>query len=521
MLMKQRIGLVLISALFLTAAFPAIGWSLFAWIALIPFFYALRGLDFWQGFSLGSLLGLIHFCGILYWIGYPVTKYAHMSIFLAMGAVFLLSFILSIFIGVFGVAIVSVINRPALFYFGTPVFFLAVEYARSTFFSGFPWALLGASQYNQSLILQTADLFGVWGITFLLVLGNAAIFLMIESFRFYSRLKKQHEKSIFVLIFIFPLLLAAVIYYGHGRLLNIEKRSYESNHVRAAILQGNILPSLKWDTARRNQTMDKYIKLALTPTAQSADLIVLPETALAFQLVQEETSWSYMRAHIFPTKSWFVVGAPYSKEDKEITRYFNSAFLINPQGRIVDRYDKAHLVPFGEYSPAVPFGGRVALPGLGDFTPGEAGQILKTDKMILGPQICYEVIFPKYSRLTSQNGANILVNLTEDGWYGKTSGPYQHFSLTVLRAVENRRALIRAANTGFSGFVLPSGKVLTKSKLYEEAVLVADLPILKEKTVYQTIGDLLPQTCLVLLTIWFLFQIMIYSRQKKGCKKGG
>ena len=170
------------------------------------------------------------------------------------------------------------------------------------------------------------------------------------------------------------------------------------------------------------------------------------------------------------------------------------------------KYDKTHLVPYGEYVPFkkwLPFLGKIVAQ-VGDFDAGKIGNTLQWKDQHLGVQICYEIIFPNLSRAMANNNASLLINITNDAWFGKTSGPYQHFSMTVLRAVENRRSLARAANTGISGFVDPVGNILAATPLLEEAALTRSLPLLKEKSIYTRMGDLFARVCfgiVLLLTV--------------------
>jgi len=163
------------------------------------------------------------------------------------------------------------------------------------------------------------------------------------------------------------------------------------------------------------------------------------------------------------------------------------------------KYDKAHLVPYGEYTPFkeyLPFLGKI-VEHVGDFKPGIQGQTLDMQGRKLGVQICYEIIFPALARAMVQNGAGLLITITNDAWYGTTAGPYQHFSLAVLRAVENRRALARAANTGISGFIDPAGRVLERTPLMKEAAVVRELPLLETTAVYTRWGDIFAASCLI------------------------
>ncbi len=206
-------------------------------------------------------------------------------------------------------------------------------------------------------------------------------------------------------------------------------------------------------------------------------------------------------------KAWFIIGSPsYSISDKRPV-YHNSAYLVKPGGIILEKYDKAHLVPFGEYVPLkkwLPFIGKIVAQA-GDFKAGTMGKIMEKSPWPLGVLICYEVIFPDLSQTAAENGAALLVNITNDAWYGTTSAPYQHFSMAVFRAIENKRALVRAANTGISGFISPFGEILDKSPLFRDMAMVRKVPVLTQDmagmTFYAKYGDIFARICIFLSLI--------------------
>jgi apolipoprotein N-acyltransferase len=152
---------------------------------------------------------------------------------------------------------------------------------------------------------------------------------------------------------------------------------------------------------------------------------------------------------------------------------------------------------------------------VGDFRGGLEGKTLSWKNEPIGVQICYEIIFPGLSRAMAKNNASLLINITNDAWFGKTSGPYQHFSMTVFRAVENRRALVRSANTGISGFIDPAGRVLASTPLLQDAALVQSIPLVKTKTIYTRIGDLFAQLCLAIVLLVILLEIVRYGTKRK------
>ena len=268
---------------------------------------------------------------------------------------------------------------------------------------------------------------------------------------------------------------------------------------RVAVVQGNIDQGVKWDPAHQSAAIRTHHRLSQTAKLQNPDLIVWPESATPFYLFYDEHPTERVMAGIEAVNIDFLIGSPsVAKQGKNVI-YFNSAYLISPSAKDVSRYDKTHLVPYGEYVPFerwLPFLGKVVAQ-VGDFRPGRPGKILPWRKGDLGIQICYEVIFPRLSRKLVKNGAALLINITNDAWFGTTSGPYQHFSMTIFRAVENRRALARAANTGISGFIDPVGRILASTPLLEEATLTRPLPVLNQISFYTRFGDLFAIACLI------------------------
>jgi apolipoprotein N-acyltransferase len=199
----------------------------------------------------------------------------------------------------------------------------------------------------------------------------------------------------------------------------------------------------------------------------------------------------------------------------------NSVYLIDGDARLKGSYEKVHLVPFGEYVPLkrwLPFLGKLVAE-VGDFKSGRKGNTLSWREHKLGPLICYEIIFPRLARAMAAGGAHLLVSQTNDAWFGRTSAAYQHFSMGVFRAVENRRSLARAANTGISGFIAPTGEIQEETPLFQDAVRSRSLPLLTETTLYTRIGDLFAQICLALVTANLLWRVWFNSGGKHKRKR--
>jgi apolipoprotein N-acyltransferase len=271
-----------------------------------------------------------------------------------------------------------------------------------------------------------------------------------------------------------------------------------SPKIKVAIIQGNIDQAKKWDPAFQRTSTEKYIRLSLSTKKYQPDLVVWPETATPFYFLHNAELSKMVKKGIHDTGTDFLIGSPsFNLRDNRV-EYYNSAYLIGPEGNVYGRYDKAHLVPFGEYVPFkkwLPFIDKM-VEGVGDFMPGIKGKTIKWGDYRLGVQICYEIIFPHLSRAMIINHASLLVNITNDAWYGRSSAPNQHFSMAVFRAVENRRSIIRSANTGISGFIDPSGKIIAATPLFEEAAITRSVPIFEEMTVYSRFGDLFAMACL-------------------------
>ena len=210
----------------------------------------------------------------------------------------------------------------------------------------------------------------------------------------------------------------------------------------------------------------------------------------------------------------FIIGSPcYSHRNNKV-EYYNSAYLISSAGHVYGRYDKAHLVPFGEYIPLkrwLPFLGKM-VEHVGDFKPGKKGNTLHWNNGKLGFLICYEIIFPDLSRAMAKNQAALLVNITNDAWYGRTGAPYQHFSKAIFRAVENRKALVRSANTGISGFIDPVGRVIDSTDLFQDAVRTHNVPLINQTSFYSRFGDLFAICCLAVMVLIVLANLI----RKKG-----
>jgi apolipoprotein N-acyltransferase len=521
---SKNMLLAVLSGLLLTGAFPKIGWDWLAWFALVPLLAAISNLSVRESFRIGFVTGLVHYLSLLYWVVPVMRTYGYLPLYLSVAILFLFTAVLALFPAVFSMALAAVGTSPLRCLLAMPVLWVAVEYVRTFIFTGFPWELLGYSQYLRHHLIQIADLFGVYGVSFLIAMGNAAIFLTIM----YIGRKTWHGRPVsrpLVLgasaLFVAGFLLTWI--YGAWRIQATDRLMAAAPTARVAVIQGNIDQALKWDPVFQANTIKTYNRLSLAVKSEKPDLIVWPESATPFFLFYDRQPTEKVLAGIEKADTDFLIGSPSFERQGKREIYYNSAYLVSPVTKKIRKYDKAHLVPYGEYVPFkkwLPFLGKLVAQ-VGDFRPGTPGKTLQWHKNALGVQICYEIIFPGLSRAMVKNNAVLLINITNDAWFGKTSGPYQHFSMTIFRAVENRRALARAANTGISGFIDPVGRILASTPLLQEAALTRALPLIRSKTFYTRYGDILALACLGGTTFVILIEIgnyMLKFRKRRKIK---
>ncbi len=501
-----------LSGLLLTGSFPKTDIAWFAWFAIVPLLLALKDVSLKEGFRLGFVTGLVHYLTLAYWLAYTMKTYGGLPLYVSIPVLFLFSAYLALYVAVFSAGIVRLFSKPAMCFIMIPVLWVSLEYIRSFLFSGFPWELMGYSQFKNLYLIQISDIFGVYGVSFLIILSNSAIFLALlcltgKTWQGITISKCLAAASVFVFASVFSF----VWFYGKYRVSSVDEMISESPSAQVAIVQGNIDQAKKWDPEFRIETIQKYTDLSFSARKHNPDLVVWPETATPFYFLYNVKLTEMVLKSVHETGAGFLIGSPSFIRGENNTEYHNSAYLINPDGTVSGQYDKTHLVPFGEYVPLkkwLPFLGKI-VEHVGDFTPGKEGNTILFDDYSLGLQICYEIIFPNLSRMMVKNNAGLLINITNDGWYGRTGAPYQHFSMTIFRAVENKRSLIRSANTGISGFIDPAGRVLGSTLLFEDAVLTCSVPVLNKKTFYTCFGDMFAMICAGITLLVSVFQFPI------------
>ncbi len=513
----------IISGILLILSFPKPGLYGLAWVSLIPFLLSITAQKvsgkkaFWMGF----VFGMVYFFGTIYWIYHSIHFYGNVPLIPSILAVLLLSAYLSLYPGLFSFLLSFIYTRtfyPLIII--APSLWVILEYLRTYLLTGFPWSLIGYTQFRVLPVIQIADITGVYGISFLIVAFNACIVDIVllkkrrEEIPFYS-LAPQIGGFVFLII-----ALLSTLAYGYWRL----SQQRPGELIRITIVQGNIPQDRKWDPLFQNEVMKTYKELTREAVRlNSPHLVVWPETATPFIFDPDPVSpASYQSIDLMEftreIQTYLLFGAIRSEsvtspKGGKVTggspAFYNSAFLLNKDGKVTYIYDKIHLVPFGEYVPLrrlLFFIDKITV-GIGDYRPGEDTKRAVTPFGRFSTLICYEIIFPGLVRASIKDGGDFIVNITNDAWFGKTSGPYQHFSKAVLRAVENRKPIIRAANTGISGFIDSNGRILAETPLFERMAITMDLKTERTATFYTRFGDLFVYIC-ILITIFVLAKVI-------------
>jgi apolipoprotein N-acyltransferase len=469
------------SGVLLTLGFPPFHLAWLSWAALVPLLLAVRGKTLRQAMGLGFLTGFTHFLTALYWIAYVVRHYGSLPLPMAAGVLVLLAAYLGLYPAVFAGVARAWDSRPRFQWYGLPFVWVALEWLRAHALTGFPWANLGYTQTPFATLVQQADLTGVYGVGWLVVLGNTCLAACVAS--------RRPRRCL-----AFPLLmLAASLAYGTLRLDTVSRAQDAAEAMAVGLVQPAIDQSLKWDPAFQEATLERLERLSRRAAAHDPrpDLLVWPETATPFFFGIEEKQSERVKGVARALGIPILFGSPGVMWHGKQPRPLNKAFLLDSEGNVRGDYAKQHLVPFGEYVPLkrILFFVHRLVEAAGDFVPGQDPSVLRMDGTRLGVLICYEAIFPDLARSAIREGADILVNLTNDAWFGRSSAPYQHFEMARWRAVEFRVPLVRCANTGVSAMFDAAGNPCGKIPLNEVGVLVCRVKPLAFRTVYARWGD--------------------------------
>ena len=475
-----------LSGLMLTFSFPPFHAPWLAWVALVPLLRAITGQSGRESFLLGMIAGCAHYLTLIYWVVVVLGHYGGLPWFASAGVLLLFVLYLALYLGVFA-RLARVLQGVRFQFLSIASLWVGLELVRANFLTGFPWCLLGHSQYTQLSLIQVSDVVGVYGISFLLVLANAFLCGLLFDFRSFARVSRKVEGAVLVV------LLALTFTYGTVRLKESGKGGPAAREMKVAVVQANIDQSVKWNPRYQEETIRIYETLSRDASSFHPELVVWPETAVPFFFQEASELTSRVGAVSRNLNATLVFGSPAYKVTNGAPQYYNRAYMVSPEGRVSGYYDKIHLVPFGEYVPlkGLLFFVNRLVPAAGDFASGEILAPLPGRGLSGGVLICFEVLFPELARGQVKRGADLLINLTNDAWFGKTSAPYQHLSVSVFRALENRTPMVRAANTGISAFISATGEITRKSGIFKRDLLQGEVHLHKRPMGFYTRhGDL-------------------------------
>lgn len=505
-------ALSIASGILLILSFPRWNLEPLAWVAFVPAFVSFRGMGMKRAFLMGFVTGLAANTGILYWTTVAMAVYGHIPWVLSILLLLLLASILSaLYFGPWAMAVEYLGGKGVPEVLSAPLAWASLEFIRNYLFTGFPWESLGYSQYLNLPLIQMAEYTGVYGVSFVLMLVNASLYSFISSpLPWWERVRVRG-----MWLAMSGCLLLGLYTFGNRRLSEIRRSQSSLPRLRVGLVQGNIEQDKKWDPAFQQETMNIYTSLSAKASQDPTGLIIWPETAAPFYF-QSDLRYRPQLLHLpQELRTYLLFGSIAYGDVAGRVRYYNSAFLVSPEGLEVGRYDKLHMVPFGEYLPfplhfLYPIFDKI-IGSVGDFTPGKDASLFTLPDGKFGVLICYEIIFPELSRRLAREGAGLLVTITNDAWFGATSAPYQHISMAAFRAVENRRYVARAANTGISGVIDMAGTIVLSTDIFRPAAVTGDVGMGNDTTFYTAYGDVFAFFCLLVLTVLIFLSLRSLS----------
>ncbi len=495
--------LALLTSLALIVAFPPFSLGILAYVALVPYFFYLEDKNLKEAFRVGYLVGFIWYAGTVFWIG-------NATIMGLIGALIWVSFYFAIFSWLY-VWLVKRIGTIAIWV--APFIWVSLELLASVGSMAFPWNSLAYTQTYYPILIQYISVTGMYGITLWIMFLNVIIYKILKSYK--ERKKIIFLSSLFVILMILPLL--------YGLLIRTKENKVEKE-LKISLVQGNIDPYQKWTPGFIDTNFYIYRKLTLQVAQENPDLIVWPETAAPCYLRYNKYYRNFIIKLVNNLKIPLLTGTiDYQWSDASKIKFYNSAFLFKPGKTKIESYNKLHLVPFSERVPLVdkiPFIYNLAKYmdlNIGNYFPGDTATVFNLNDYPnnLGVKcstgICYDSVFPFLVRRFIRNGAQFMVIITNDGWFGTLSGPYQHAQIAVLRAIENRVWVVRCANTGISEFIDPYGKIVKKTKLSQRTIITSSIYVNKNKSFFVRHG-----TYFVYLLLFIDLFVLIIAFSRKN-----
>ena len=484
------------SGLLLAAAFPRANQAWLGWIAWIPLIlFIARARSRRTAFLAGWLAGVIQLFILLRWMPEVMLNYGGLHPLLSWALYTLLIALFACFHAsacVFTRYLMIRRGERCLLLF--PFVWIVLELIVSVLpFGGFPWFLIGYTQTRFLPVIQIADITGIYGVSFLLVCVNTAIaWFILNHF-----IIKKHSRETYIPVIVAAVLTAGALIYGQSAINRWEKRE---TPFQAALLQGNLSVDEPYD-ALYEKFEQGYVNMADRLSSVDVDILILPESPSPKLFQSDELYRRAMEnlARRYPL-GLVLSNLNYEELQDGTWNHFNSAFFLAGDGSLTGVYDKIHLVPFGEYIPykKLFFFTETVSKEVGGFSEGRELRILPIGDKPANAVICYEAVFPDLVRRFVASGSQVIINLTNDGWYGISAAPYHHLEVARVRAVENRRFFLRAANTGFSAVIEPTGRIAASTELAKEAICLGRFGFIEEKTFYSRYGNVFAWLCVII-----------------------
>ena len=448
-----------------------------AWVALIPYLAWLLRRPPWTRVVLSHFLfASVYFGGVLYWIPRVLEVYGNLDSALAWLALGIMIVALGVFLLPFSLGVRWVSEySPAGALWCAPGLWVLTELLRNYgALSGFPWAVLGYTQFGYRYLIQVSDLSGIYLVSALVVWANCALL---------ARLRLGSSRSL-ILFFI-----ACAVANGYGVYRVHFWQPVSGNPLRVALVQPNI--ELSRDLPYYEQKYFRSLPDTYRKALESgARWVIFPEAPNPYWFEQDLQFREFWRQTVRSGDGYLLLNSA-AVQEPPLKGYFNSAYLMDASGETVYRYDKLRLVPFGEYIPSLGklLFAEALVQEVSDFSPGKELIVGEVDGHSFGTLICYEAIFPELARGFVSQGAQILINITNDAWFGDTAAPRQHLQMAVVRAIESRKPLLRCANSGFTVSVTPWGEIEQQLELFEEGYATVEVNPNSERPVYSRIGE--------------------------------
>jgi apolipoprotein N-acyltransferase len=501
----KKIILSIITGLLAVCAFPKINLFFLAWLAFIPLIFVISRSGLKSSFFYGLISGFVFNAMGLYWL-VPTLKFNIGSYLQTVMAACSLWMYLALYWGIWSLylsfsrkTLKDYLHSNALIILFGSCMWVLLEYIKTYFLTGFPWMLIGYSQYKFTEIIQIAEFTGIYGVSFLVIFCNLCFYFWIST--------QKGNKYLYTAM----ALIVTVSIFGAARAYKF--RFFGDQEFTVSIVQPNVDQNKKWNQFYKDDILSNLKEYAFKIAENKTDLVIWPETVFPGSIPEDEQLYDIIKCIVKVAGGFNIVGSVYNDKDYG---YFNAALAFDERDSDYKAiHKKNHLLPFGEYIPFRSLFSRFfgVLNQIGDSNKGQDTDVFDNGKIYVGAIICSENFFPDISRNFVLSGAKVLTNHTNDAWFFDTAAPHQHFIMNIFRAVENRKAVVVSANSGISGIIEASGVITEKTASSESMLLTGKFLQNDFKTFYTKHGDLFVNICAGLLLTLILLELCVRIRK--------